>query len=91
MVEKGEAVGVIAAQSIGEPGTQLTFRTFHVGGVAGANIASASRIEARYDGILEIDELRSVPSTTSKRGEDTISLSAVQLKCASWIRIPILP
>jgi len=65
MVERGEAVGVIAAQSIGEPGTQLTLRTFHVGGVAGAHIASTSRIEARYDGILEIDELRSVGSTNS--------------------------
>ena len=62
LVEKGEAVGVIAAQSIGEPGTQLTLRTFHVGGVAGVNIASASRIDAKYDGVLEIDELRSVPS-----------------------------
>ena len=60
LVEKGEAVGVIAAQSIGEPGTQLTLRTFHVGGVAGVNIASASRIDAKYDGILEIDELRSL-------------------------------
>jgi DNA-directed RNA polymerase subunit beta' len=60
MVQKGEAVGVIAAQSIGEPGTQLTLRTFHVGGVAGANIASASRIVAKYNGIIEIDELRSV-------------------------------
>jgi len=60
LVEKGEAVGVIAAQSIGEPGTQLTLRTFHVGGVAGVNIASASRIEAKYEGVLEIDELRSV-------------------------------
>jgi DNA-directed RNA polymerase subunit beta' len=65
MVERGESVGVIAAQSIGEPGTQLTLRTFHVGGVAGAHIASTSRIEARYDGILEIDELRSVESTTA--------------------------
>jgi len=60
MVQKGEAVGVIAAQSIGEPGTQLTLRTFHVGGVAGANIASASRIIAKYNGVIEIDELRSV-------------------------------
>ncbi len=59
MVQKGEAVGVIAAQSIGEPGTQLTLRTFHVGGTA-SNIAVASRIEAKYDGILEIDELRYV-------------------------------
>lgn len=59
MVQKGEAVGVIAAQSIGEPGTQLTLRTFHVGGTA-SNIAVASRIEAKYDGVLEIDELRYV-------------------------------
>ena len=64
MVQRGEAVGVIAAQSIGEPGTQLTLRTFHVGGVAGVNIASASRIEAKYEGLLEIDELRSVDYTT---------------------------
>jgi len=62
MVQKGEAVGVIAAQSIGEPGTQLTLRTFHVGGTA-SNIAISSRIEAKYDGILEIDELRSVEFT----------------------------
>ncbi len=59
MVQKGEAVGVIAAQSIGEPGTQLTLRTFHVGGTA-SNIAISSRIEAKYEGVLEIDELRSV-------------------------------
>ncbi len=63
MVQKGEAVGVIAAQSIGEPGTQLTLRTFHVGGVAGGNIASASRIIAKYDGRMDIEELRSVPYT----------------------------
>ena len=60
MVQKGEAVGVIAAQSIGEPGTQLTLRTFHVGGVA-SNIAAVSNITSRYDGILEIEELRTVP------------------------------
>ena len=59
MVQKGEAVGVIAAQSIGEPGTQLTLRTFHVGGVA-SNIAAVNSIVSRYDGILEIDELRTV-------------------------------
>ncbi len=66
MVQKGEAVGVIAAQSIGEPGTQLTLRTFHVGGVAGANIASASRIVAKYEGNIEIDELRSVAYTNNE-------------------------
>lgn len=59
MVQKGEAVGVIAAQSIGEPGTQLTLRTFHVGGIA-SNLSTSSKIEAKYDGILEIDELRFV-------------------------------
>lgn len=59
MVQKGEAVGVIAAQSIGEPGTQLTLRTFHVGGVA-SNIGVQANIEAKYDGILQIEELRSV-------------------------------
>jgi len=61
MVQKGEAVGVIAAQSIGEPGTQLTLRTFHVGGVAGGNISSQSKIEAKFSGKLRIDELRSIP------------------------------
>ncbi len=59
LVQKGEAVGVIAAQSIGEPGTQLTLRTFHVGGVA-SNIAAVSTITSNYDGILEIEELRTV-------------------------------
>ena len=59
MVQKGEAVGVIAAQSIGEPGTQLTLRTFHVGGVAG-NVAAVKDITTRHDGRLEIDELRTI-------------------------------
>ncbi len=59
MVEKGEVVGVIAAQSIGEPGTQLTLRTFHVGGTA-SSIASENEIVARYEGRLEFDELRTV-------------------------------
>ena len=59
LVQMGEAVGVIAAQSIGEPGTQLTLRTFHVGGTA-SNIAIVSKIEAKFDGLLEIDELRFV-------------------------------
>ena len=61
MVQKGEAVGVIAAQAIGEPGTQLTLRTFHVGGVAGGNIGTTSSLQAKYEGRLEIDELRSIP------------------------------
>ena len=65
MVEKGEVVGVIAAQSIGEPGTQLTLRTFHVGGTA-SSVASESEIIARYDGRLEIDELRTVEVTSDE-------------------------
>ena len=59
LVQLGEAVGVIAAQSIGEPGTQLTLRTFHVGGTA-SNTAASSSLIAKHDGILEIDELRTV-------------------------------
>lgn len=60
MVQKGEAVGVIAAQAIGEPGTQLTLRTFHAGGVAGGAAANAS-IVAKSDVKLEFEELRTVP------------------------------
>ena len=59
MVQKGEVVGVIAAQSIGEPGTQLTLRTFHVGGVAGGS-AVETNVVSKYEGRLEIDELRTV-------------------------------
>ena len=59
MVQKGEAVGVIAAQSIGEPGTQLTLRTFHAGGVAG-NAAANATIVAKNKSRLEFDELRTV-------------------------------
>ena len=63
MVQIGEAVGVVAAQSIGEPGTQLTLRTFHMGGTAG-NISEENKIIAHFDGILEIDDLKTV------KGED---------------------
>jgi len=65
MIQLGEAVGVISAQSIGEPGTQLTLRTFHVGGIAG-NVSTQSTVVARYDGIAEIEELRSVEWTDEK-------------------------
>ena len=61
MVNKGEAVGVIAAQSIGEPGTQLTLRTFHAGGIAG-NLAANASIVAKHDARLEFEELRTVDS-----------------------------
>ena len=60
MVQKGEAVGVIAAQAIGEPGTQLTLRTFHAGGVA-ANAAANASIVAKNDSRIEFEELRTVP------------------------------
>ena len=59
MVQIGEAVGVVAAQSIGEPGTQLTLRTFHMGGTAG-NISEENKIISHYEGILEIDDLKTV-------------------------------
>ena len=61
MVQKGEAVGVIAAQAIGEPGTQLTLRTFHAGGVA-ANAAANASIVSKYDrAMIEMEEVRTVP------------------------------
>ena len=67
MVNKGEVVGVIAAQSIGEPGTQLTLRTFHAGGTAG-NIAANASIVAKHDARLEFEELRTV-DTVEETGE----------------------
>ena len=76
MVQKGEAVGVIAAQSIGEPGTQLTLRTFHVGGVA-ANVATENKLISRYDGVLEIDELRTVKSES---GEEIVVSRLTELR-----------
>ncbi|MGV6830367.1 MAG: DNA-directed RNA polymerase subunit beta', partial [bacterium] len=63
LVQIGEAVGVVAAQSIGEPGTQLTLRTFHVGGIAG-NISEENKLIAKFDGKVEIEDLRTV------KGED---------------------
>ena len=64
LTQRGDAVGIIAAQSIGEPGTQLTLRTFHVGGVAGsANIENG--LVARFDGTVQFDGLRSVATTNA--------------------------
>ena len=65
---KGDSVGVIAAQSIGEPGTQLTLRTFHVGGTA-SNIADESSIKAKFSGKLDIEELRTITKTDNKGNE----------------------
>ena len=67
MVEKGEVVGVIAAQSIGEPGTQLTLRTFHVGGTASGSV-SESEIKSKYEGKVEFEELRTI---TKVEGDNT--------------------
>ncbi len=64
MVQRGEAVGVIAAQSIGEPGTQLTLRTFHVGGTAG-NVSAESVIKAKYEGVIEFEEMRTIERTAA--------------------------
>ena len=74
MVEKGEVVGVIAAQSIGEPGTQLTLRTFHVGGTASSSAADSS-IESKYDGILKFDELRTIERITDAGTAETVVVS----------------
>ncbi|HPE74484.1 MAG TPA: DNA-directed RNA polymerase subunit beta' [Draconibacterium sp.] len=73
-VQKGEATGVIAAQSIGEPGTQLTLRTFHVGGIAG-NISAQSTVESRYDGYVEIEELRAVKFKSEESEEIDVVVS----------------
>jgi len=70
MAGEGDAVGVVAAQSIGEPGTQLTLRTFHVGGTA-SNTAEESTLKAKFDGVLEIEELRTVTGPDSD-GKDSI-------------------
>ncbi len=74
MVQRGEAVGVVAAQSIGEPGTQLTLRTFHVGGIAG-NISEDNKLQVKFDGVAEIEDLRTVKGEDSegKKAEIVIS------------------
>ncbi|WP_412063444.1 DNA-directed RNA polymerase subunit beta' [Rubrivirga sp. IMCC45206] len=72
MVQRGEAVGVIAAQSIGEPGTQLTLRTFHIGGTA-SRIAAESTIESKFGGKVTFENLRTVKSGTGKDAK-TIAL-----------------
>ncbi|MDT0541067.1 DNA-directed RNA polymerase subunit beta' [Croceitalea sp. P059] len=74
MVQRGEAVGVVAAQSIGEPGTQLTLRTFHVGGIAG-NISEESRLEAKFEGVAEIEDLRTVVGENNEGEKSNIVIS----------------
>jgi len=81
MVQEGQAVGVIAAQSIGEPGTQLTLRTFHTGGTAGGGVSEAE-IRAKYSGTLEVEELRTVD-----RMSDTGEMKVIVVSRSSEFRI----
>ncbi|MCO4799078.1 MAG: DNA-directed RNA polymerase subunit beta' [Colwelliaceae bacterium] len=74
MVQRGEAVGVVAAQSIGEPGTQLTLRTFHVGGIAG-NISEENKLIVKFDGKAEIEDLKTVKGTDGDGKEVDIVIS----------------
>ncbi|MCR9229169.1 MAG: DNA-directed RNA polymerase subunit beta' [Flavobacteriaceae bacterium] len=74
MVQRGEAVGVVAAQSIGEPGTQLTLRTFHVGGIAG-NISEDNKLESKFDGVAEIEDLRVVEGEGNDGNKTNIVIS----------------
>ncbi len=74
MVQKGEAVGVVAAQSIGEPGTQLTLRTFHVGGIAG-NISEENNLAVKFDGVAEIEDLKTVKGKDNEGNDIDIVIS----------------
>ena len=74
MVQKGEAVGVVAAQSIGEPGTQLTLRTFHVGGIAG-NISEENNLAVKFDGVAEIEDFKTVKGKDSEGNDVDIVIS----------------
>lgn len=67
MAEKGDAAGIISAQSIGEPGTQLTLRTFHTGGAAGGG-AAESKLESKFEGVVHFDDLKVTP-LENERGE----------------------
>jgi DNA-directed RNA polymerase subunit beta' len=67
LAERGDAVGIIAAQSIGEPGTQLTLRTFHVGGIASLS-ATESKLAAKFEGIVQLDGVRTI-NVTNENGE----------------------
>ncbi|WCJ59557.1 DNA-directed RNA polymerase subunit beta' [Fontisphaera persica] len=99
MVKLGEAVGIIAAQSIGEPGTQLTMRTFHIGGTA-SQVFKQPQIKAKHDGIIKYHELRCVPLQDGNHivlnkngsivvlGEDGRELESHTLVIGSVISIP---
>ncbi len=86
MVQAGEAVGVIAAQSIGEPGTQLTLRTFHTGGAA-LNIAAENTLESKYDGVVSFDGMRTVVREVVDQNSGDIRTSDIVLGRSGEIRI----
>ena len=86
MVNVGEAVGVIAAQSIGEPGTQLTLRTFHVGGTA-SNIAVDANIKSKFEGKIVFDGIRSVSSKdTDGNKVEVVMARSGEVRVIRWER-----
>jgi DNA-directed RNA polymerase subunit beta' len=86
MVQRGEAVGVIAAQSIGEPGTQLTLRTFHTGGAA-LNIAAENTMDTKYEGVVSFDGMRTVEKETIDNNTGENKTAVVVLGRSGEIRI----
>jgi len=86
MVQRGEAVGVIAAQSIGEPGTQLTLRTFHTGGAA-LNIAAENTMDTKYEGVVSFDGMRTVEKETIDNTTGESKTAVVVLGRSGEIRI----
>jgi DNA-directed RNA polymerase subunit beta' len=71
IAQRGDAVGIVAAQSIGEPGTQLTLRTFHVGGTA-SNIATESQLMAKFDGVIQFDGVRTTEALDDDGNKQTV-------------------
>ena len=86
MVQTGEAVGVIAAQSIGEPGTQLTLRTFHTGGAA-MNIAAENTLETKYEGVVSFDSMRTVKKEVMDEETGVMKKTDIVLGRSGEIRI----
>ena len=86
MVQAGEAVGVIAAQSIGEPGTQLTLRTFHTGGAA-LNIAAENTLETKYEGVINFDGMRTVTKQVTDNNTGEVVPTDIVLGRSGEIRI----
>jgi DNA-directed RNA polymerase subunit beta' len=76
LTQRGDAVGIIAAQSIGEPGTQLTLRTFHVGGSASTS-ASESALVAKFDGVIQFDQMKTTDYTSEKGDKSTVVTSRI--------------